>query len=329
MAHDQAYVYSQRSAASVGDLVAAHYALAASVHCTFYVLGLHDNYLIECAGRQYIFRIYRNDWRGPEEALFELELLSHLNDRGAPVAGPVPTVTNELAIRIASPEGERMAALFYYAEGHAPADAITIDECALLGHAVARVHDIAETFETTHVRRALDVRYLVDESIAALEPFLDRDDLAFLGERQHELHALLPGLQKAAGVYGICTGDVNPRNFHISRGKHITLFDFDQCGYGYRAFEIGKFASSIHSHQLKHALVDAFMSGYRQVRPISEAEQRVIPYFEMASVIWVMAINARNANRIGYKFLDKPFWAKRLAVLKALHARQQDQHGRV
>lgn len=329
MTHDPTYIYSQRSAASVGHLLAVHYALATPVHCRFYVLGLHDNYLVKSAGRQYMFRIYRNDWRTPEEALFELELLSHLNDRGAPVAGPVPTVTKELAIRIASPEGERMAALFHYAEGHAPADAITPDECVLLGHAVARVHDIAETFETTHVRRELDVRYLIDESIVALEPFLNRDARAFIGDCQHELHALLPGLQKAAGVYGICTGDVNPGNCHISRGKHITLFDFDQCGYGYRAFEIGKFASSIHSHPLKHPLVEAFMRGYRQVRAISEAEQRVIPYFEMAAVIWVMAINARNADRIGYKFLDQPFWAKKLAVLKALHARQQDRQGRV
>jgi len=328
VAHDQEYFYSQLSAESVGYLVAANYELRASVHCKFYVLGLHDNYLIECGGRKYILRIYRNDWRSPEEALFELELLSYLNDRSAPVAGPVPTITRELALRIESPEGERMAALFYYAEGHAPADAITIDECTMLGRAVANVHDLAETFETTHTRHALDVPYLLDESIAAIEPFIDPDGLAFLGERQKELHALLPGLRKEAGVYGICTGDINPRNFHISHDKHITLFDFDQCGYGFRAFEIGKFSSSIHSHKLKHALVGAFMDGYQQVRPISEAEYNVIPYFEMVSVIWVMAINAKNANRIGYKFLDKAFWDRKLAVLKELHAQQHVQHGR-
>lgn len=241
------------------------------------------------------------------KALFELELLSYLNARGAPVASPVQTIRRELAFQIKSPEGERMAALFYYAEGYAPADAITVDQCAMLGRAVAHVHDLAETFETTHKRQALDLPYLLDESIAAIEPVIDRDGLAFLAERQKELHALLPGLRKEAGVYGICTGDINPRNFHIDHDNQITLFDFDQCGYGYRAFEIGKFSSSIHFHKLKHALAGAFVDGYQQLRPISEDERSVIPYFEMLSIIWVMAINAKNANRIGHKYLDKPF----------------------
>ena len=329
MAHDQEYIYSQLSAATVGNLVAANYELRSPVHCKFYVLGLHDNYLIECEDRKYIFRVYRNDWRTPEEVLFELELLFYLNDRSSPVAGPVSTITHELALRIASPEGERMAALFPYAEGYAPADAMTVDECTLLGRAVAKVHDIAENFETTHTRHALDVAYLVDESIAAIEPFIDCGDLAFLGECQKELHIFLPGLPKEAGIYGICTGDINARNFHIDHNKNITLFDFDQCGYGYRAFEIGKFSASIHSHKLKHALVGAFMEGYQQVRPISEAEHNVIPYFEMASVIWVMAIHAKNANRIGHKFLDKPFWNKKLAVLRELNSQQRIQHERM
>lgn len=328
MAHDQEYVYSQRSAESVGHLVTANYDLRAPVHCKFYVLGLHDNYLIECGGRRYMLRIYRNDWRSAEEALFELGLLSHLHDRGAPVAGPVRTITRELAFQIESPEGERMAALFCYAEGYAPADVITVDQCVLLGRAVANVHDLADTFETTYTRHALDVPYLLDESIAALEPFIDRDGLAFLGERQKELHALLPGLRMEPGVYGICTGDINPTNFHIDHDNQITLFDFDQCGYGFRAFEIGKFASSIHFHKLKHALVGAFIDGYQQLRPISEAERSVIPYFEMLSVIWVMAINAKNVNRIGHKYLDKPFWDRKFAVLKELHAQQHLQHGR-
>ena len=30
-----------------------------------------------------------------------------------------------------------------------------------------------------------------------------------------------------------------------------------------------------------------------------------IPYFEIISIIWVMAIHAYNANRIGYKLLEK------------------------
>jgi hypothetical protein len=41
-------------------------------------------------------------------------------------------------------------------------------------------------------------------------------------------------------------------------------------------------------------------------------------YFEMISVIWVMAIHASNADRIGHKHLEKPFWDRRLALMKEL-----------
>lgn len=190
------YIYSQHSAESAGYLVATNYGLRTPVHCKFYVLGLHDNYLIECEDRKYILRIYRNEWRTAEEALFELELLFHLGKRGAPVAGPMQTITGELAFRIESPEGERMAALFCYAAGYARADAITIEECQLLGHAVANVHDLAETFETIYKRQALDLPYLLDESIATIEPFIGCDGLAFLSDRQTELHAILQGYQR-------------------------------------------------------------------------------------------------------------------------------------
>lgn len=318
---DPEYIYSQCSAESVRHLVAANFALVPPLRCQFYVLGLHDNYLVEDGNKKYILRIYRNDWRTAEEALFELELLSCLAHAGAPVAGPVPMRTGELAFQIESPEGMRMAALFHYAAGDAPAEAITSDECSLLGRAVAQVHLHAEAFHTTRRRQVLDMPYLLDESIAILEPFMDAEGLACLTQYQKTLHAILPGLQQEAGVYGICAGDINPRNFHIDHNKQITLFDFDQCGYGYRAFEIGKFASSLHAHKLKNALVSAFMEGYQQLRSLSDAERSVIPGFEMLSVIWVMAINARNANRIGHKYLGKPFWNRKLAVLKALHGK--------
>jgi Ser/Thr protein kinase RdoA (MazF antagonist) len=303
---------------SVGRIVASHYDLQEPLRCKFYVLGLHDNYLIENKTRKFILRIYRNAWRSPEEISLELELLTFLGDKNAPVASPVRTKRGELAFRIESPEGERLATLFYYADGHAPENSISYADSALLGRSVAYIHSTTETFSTTSTRPVLDIPYLLDESISAIEPFVDSEGCAYLKALQDKLHNVLPGLPRETGVYGICIGDVNPTNFHIDRKKQITLFDFDQCGYGYRAFEIGKFISSVHSHKTKHDIAKAFIDGYQQVRQLSQAELDVIPYFEIVSVIWVMAIHVYNADRIGYKRLEKPFWDRRLANLKEL-----------
>ena len=127
----------------------------------------------------------------------------------------------------------------------------------------------------------------------------------------------MPRLDKALGVYGLCIGDVNPTNFHIDNNK-ITVFDFDQCGYGYRAFEIGKFFSSIRSHNKKFEIQEAFLKGYQSIRPLNQIEQEAIPIFEIISVIWVMAIQVANADRIGFKYLEKSYWDRRLGDLKQL-----------
>ena len=321
MVHAGTYTYSQLSAGSAGHFVASHYDLAGPLRSQFYVLGLHDNYLIENAGAKYILRIYRNDWRSPEEIYFELEFLAYLGDRNAQVAYPVRTTGGELWFRIESPEGERTAALFHYAEGRAPGDAMTADECILLGRSVSNVHRIADSFTTHRTRRELDARFLLDESIEAIKPFVDINARSYLEELHKRLRRAWPGIPKAAGVFGLCTGDVNARNFHIDGNRHITLFDFDQCGYGFRVFEIGKFCSSLHSHKLKQVLVDAFLEGYQQGRQLSRMEYEAIPYFELVAVIWVMAIHAKNVNRIGYKLLDQPFWDKRIAILQELESK--------
>lgn len=282
------------------------------------MLGLHDNYLIEGEHEKYILRIYRTDWRSEREAQFELELLAFLGAKDVLVATPLPTKTDELSFFIDSPEGKRVAALFHYADGYAPGNRITTEQSTLLGRVVANVHQITDTFETTLSRHILDIPYLLDESIIAIKPFLDVEDRSYISTLQNKLKDAIPSLPQEIGVYGICIGDVNQTNFHINDRKEITLFDFDQCGYGYRAFEIGKFISSIHPEKTKYEISNAFIEGYQQERQLTDEELLAIPYYELLSVIWVMAIHAYNADRIGHKYLEKPFWDRRIDNLKEL-----------
>jgi len=312
------FTYSQLSSHSVGHLAMSHYDLPGFISCKFYVLGLHDNYLIECEHEKYILRIYRNDWRSTEEIQFELELLAFLRAKTAPVSFPISTKLGELSFLIDTPEGKRSAVLFLYADGSALENAISIEESTQLGKVVANVHRSADTFETNYSRQNLDLPYLLDESILAIKPFIDVDALSYLQSLQFKLEDTLSSFSKQAGVYGICIGDVNSSNFHINHKQEITLFDFDQCGYGYRAFEIGKFISSLHSLKTKHDIAKAFIDGYQQVRVLTHEEHLAIPYYELLSVIWVMAIHANNVDRIGHKYLEKPFWDRRLFKLKEL-----------
>jgi len=311
------YIYSQLSTHSVLNLIALHYDLSNPESCKFYARGLHDNYLISAGMKKFILRVYRNNWRSSEETGFELDLLRFLGDKGAPVAFPLLTPTGESSVFIDSPEGKRSVALFHYANGHAPGNDISIEESALLGKSVANIHSLTENYLTPRTRPVLDVPYLLDQSIATIEPFVEKEILIYLKTIQNKLQQALPRLVKEPGVFGICIGDVNPTNCHVD-GNSLTIFDFDQCGYGFRAFEIGKFNSSIHAVASKKAIANAFLEGYQQLRQLSHDEISAIPYFEIVSHIWVMAINVSNADLIGQKWLEKPFWDRKIAILKAL-----------
>ena len=298
-------------------MVAYQYGLDHELSCRFYVLGLHDNYLIESHGQKYIFRIYRNNWRSEEEIMFELEWLEFLNSQTCLVAKLIKTKKDDLIFQIDSPEGTRLAAMFHYADGNAPGNTINSNEAKLLGGTIANIHNLSDEFIPRHSRQALDIPYLLDSSLNDIEPYLDNSEYAYLSNLGQQLNTAMPRLDKALGVYGLCIGDVNPTNFHIDNNK-ITVFDFDQCGYGYRAFEIGKFFSSIRSHNKKFEIQEAFLKGYQSIRPLNQIEQEAIPIFEIISVIWVMAIQVANADRIGFKYLEKSYWNRRLGDLKQL-----------
>lgn len=312
------YTYSQLSSSSVAELVPRFYDVGSIKTCRFYVLGLHDNYLVDTESDKFILRIYRNNWRSPEEVHFELTLLNFLRRNGAPVAAPVANKNNKLYFEIECPEGNRLITMFPYAEGVAPGRDISLSQSKLLGSAVANTHSCADAFKCEGFDKVLDIQYLLDQSVSAINPYLSSEQKVYIETLQTRLTKSLPFIPKRKPAYGICLGDVNPTNFHIDAQQQITLFDFDQCGYGYRAFEIGKFNSSI-GHLKNHtAFSQAFLEGYQSIRPLSNEECYSVPLFEIISHIWVMAIHVYNADRVGHKLLERPFWVSRLAVVQSL-----------
>ena len=317
---DDFYSYAQLAAPSVLRSVQQHYDLAKLERCKFYARGLHDNYLLESQQQKFILRVYRNAWRTEEAIRFELDLLRYLGERGASVSYPINTTSGASCFSIATPIAQHFAALFAYADGQAPGGALSVAESQLLGNAVAQIHAAGDDFSSSHTRPALDLTFLVDASIESITPFVDATYLAYLKQLQARLHQTLPQIPQGQGRYGICIGDVNPTNFHINAQQQITVFDFDQCGFGDRAFEIGKFISAIHLHDKKQELSQAFVEGYQQVRLLSSDELRAIPYYEMVGVIWVMAITADYADLHGHKWFGQAYWERKLAILKALES---------
>jgi len=164
----------------------------------------------------------------------------------------------------------------------------------------------------------LDLAYLVDNSLKLIRPFLDLSQFEYLSKIREIIYENISNLTPDNSDFGICAGDINPTNFHINKNNVITHFDFDQCGYGFRAFELGKFTVCLRNHELKTDKLLSFLSGYESVRELSEYEKKAIPYFEVVAIIWVMSIDVSNVNKIGYQYLDEKFWKKRIGIIESL-----------
>ncbi|MGB0849196.1 MAG: phosphotransferase enzyme family protein, partial [Thiolinea sp.] len=242
----QQYTYTRLSATYLLTLLQGHFAGLTTATCHYFTAGLHDNYIVTTDSARFICRVYRNDWRAEDEVAYELELLGFLRARGAPVASPVPSISGRLFFLVDCPEGIRLAALFNYAEGIAPGADLNTETALLLGQSVAMSHQASVGFQSDYQRKALNLSFLLTESLHVILPFLQRDeDANFLRQVAQELENKLRPIESDLPQV-LCHGDVNPGNFHVTADQRITLFDFDQCGIGARVFEIAKFQAAIH-----------------------------------------------------------------------------------
>lgn len=311
-------MYSTLAPRTVVERVVPHYQIPTVQDCQFWHRGLSDIYLLETVEKPYILRISHCHWRNQSEIEFELELLDFLRQQRIPVAYPIHTVDDRLYIEINAPEGKRYASLFTYAPGTVPVGDLNAEQAFKLGETVAKVHQAGLSFRSQAYRQALTSEYLLDDSWRSLRPFLDGEDDAYVESAIVDIKTQLQDLPKTAPYWSICWGDPHSGNAHFTPDNQITLFDFDQCGHGWRAFEIGKFRQVALNTGVGRTIRAAFLAGYTSVSPLSEFELAAIPAFTQMAHIWVWSISLTNAMHHNYSRLDRSYFSVRLQQLKKL-----------
>ncbi|MGI0487209.1 homoserine kinase [Pantanalinema rosaneae CENA516] len=315
-------VYSVLASSALITEVLNQYAIGTVTSCQFWHRGLSDVYLVETADRQYVLRVSHAHWRSRSEIDFELELLDFLHQRYIPVAYPLRTQTGQLAIAINALEGQRYAALFVYAPGNIAVGDLNPTQSFSLGETVAKLHQTAAGFTTQAHRQPLTLDYLLHDSFHAIAPFLQQRsaDLTYLTDVVEQLHSQLHPFPMEPPLWGICWGDPHSGNVHFTPEQQMTLFDFDQCGYGWRIFEIAKFLQVALHSGLGAKVREAFISGYQTVAPLLEDELASLQAFTQVAHIWAWAICLNNTQRYDYSRLDGSYFQSRIEHLKMLRS---------
>ncbi|MFI5011059.1 MAG: phosphotransferase enzyme family protein [Hyphomicrobiales bacterium] len=304
----------------MAGLVQRSYSLERIPRCDLYARGVNDTYRIDTSDGAFYLRVYRFGWRSRAEIEAELEMLIHLARRQAPVCRPIAQSDGSLVSLLDCPEGERHAVLFSAAPG-AVVDYkdFTERQAYLYGRASAAIHQAADSYQGSRERPAFDLTTLVDEPFSLVSSALshrlaDRDFLDKVGQRLRSRVEAADGL-----TLGFCHGDFHGGNANLS-DESFTFYDFDCCGWGYRAYDIAIFPWAFALTGAEPSRIDrmgrSFLSGYSSRQALACEDVVAIPEFVSIRQVWLMGLQIGLAERFGSGWLTDRYFDRQLQVLR-------------
>jgi Ser/Thr protein kinase RdoA (MazF antagonist) len=279
------------------------------VRCELFHRGVNDTFLLDTQAGRWVARVYRANIRTRAEIDYEVELLFHLHRSGVDVAVPVRSESGATVGAMALPEGNRPLVLFEHARGR-PLSWSCPGHTLAAGELLAHVHAVADRFVASSPRTPLDLQHLVWGSLEVASSYIvvaeERDTLQRFAAKLDDAvsQAVSAGLD-----WGICHGDFGASNIHVSRAGVATVFDFDQCGPGWRVWDfVAPWSTS--KYQRDESIWTTFIRGYQSVRAIGAADLAAAPLFHAVSRLWSLGMRARSASFRGACFLDDAYMAK-------------------
>jgi Ser/Thr protein kinase RdoA (MazF antagonist) len=316
--------YSTLACEALQDHILPLYPIESVLSCQFWNRGLSDVYLVETLDARYVLRVSHAHWRNHSEIEFELSFLRFLWENNIPVAAPLSTESGELFVEIPAPEGSRYAALFPYAPGEIPIGDLNEVQGRVFGETIARIHQVAAEFHSYADRQPLTLTYLLDESLAVIEPYVrhhsaDWNELLALAEN---IRSQLAALPQKWPYWTVCWGDAHSGNVHFTPDNHLMLFDFDQCGYGWRAFELAKFLQVSLRTGMARRVREAVLQGYQDVQTLTQQELDTLQLFTQTAHLWNLRICLEASRIHSCSRLDDQFFKQRLQQLKMLKTQE-------
>jgi Ser/Thr protein kinase RdoA (MazF antagonist) len=283
--------YASLSTKALLQLITANYAIdATTATITFLKRGFNDTYLIKEHSTNFILRVYKHQWRTLESVETELRLLTHLKEHAMSVAFPIADKNNNFIHSIDAPEGIRYAVLFAYAEGE-KIRKLTTDQAYVLGVQTGKMHILTQDKNFGTTAHYYDIAHQFDTTLTSLKKILLDYPAAYLylENLKTDFAAVFTPSAIAQLATGICHGDLQAENFHITNDNTITFFDFDFFGTGFLVYDIGVFMWYDHKNKTPE-IIAAFLKGYQTQRLLSATELQLLPYFSTLRALFQMTL---------------------------------------
>lgn len=241
-------------------------------------------------GRRVALRLHRPGYQSLAAIRSELTWTAALATWGEPVPAPVPTLTGEMVH--AMPGGGAASAVAWLSGaplGHAYQPLSGSPEALAarfraIGAALAGLHEATDRFAPPggFIRPAWDTRGLLGD--APLwgrfweNPALDADERAVLISARDAMRPLLDRFRAAGADYGLIHADLMRENVLFDGGR-VAFIDFDDCGWGFRLYDLGTLMIQNLDEPAYPLLAEAALDGYASRRALPLSAARLLPLF--------------------------------------------------
>jgi Ser/Thr protein kinase RdoA (MazF antagonist) len=110
---------------------------------------------------------------------------------------------------------------------------------------------------------------------------VDAAEAAVLARGEALIGRFLAGFGEGADRFGLIHADLRLANL-LAEGERLRVIDFDDCGFGWFAYDFAAAVSFFEDAAEVPALLDAWVAGYRGVRPLAEEQVAAMPVFVAA-----------------------------------------------
>lgn len=194
------------------------------------------------------------------------------------------------------------------------------------GKSVATIHKVTSEFKSNYSRTKLDLEYLIKQPLYVLQAYLSPVDYENLAKVAAQLEEKVVTAVGQGLDWGLCHGDLHGNtNVAFTADGKLIHYDFDICGYGWRAYDIAEFrlVREIHSGHDKdevERLWEAFLQGYNQVQPLAGRDIELVPTFVVIRQLWLFARCMQESRLVGTADFDNHFIKEKMNVfLTYLH----------
>lgn len=264
------------------------------------LIGARENAVFEMEipqGRAAL-RLHRQGYRDVAAIGSELWWCAALADAG--LAVPRPLAAQDGSLLVALPDG-CLASAIHWQDGVPLGETgvamagpvrVTVDRHRALGRLLAQVHDATDrmTLPGEFIRPRWDIPGLVGDA-----PLWGRfwDHPVANPSQKHRLCEIRDWLaQRLAGLksadFGLIHADVLRENVLVNANS-LWLIDFDDCGFGFRGYDLGTAMLGNVAEPAYGDIRDALIDGYRSQRPTDRDTVETFTLMRCcASVGWTM-----------------------------------------